>query len=79
LSEFDEVVLLDIYPARELPIAGITSAKMIDDLNHPCKKLIPKSLISEVIIESKASVFALLGAGDIGEEIQVLKSKSTVQ
>jgi hypothetical protein len=52
---------------------------MIDDLNHPCKKLIPKSLISEVIIESKASVFALLGAGDIGEEIQVLKSKSTVQ
>ena len=79
LSEFDEVVLLDIYPARELPIVGITSAKMIDDLNHPCKKLIPKSLISEVIIESKASVFALLGAGDIGEEIQVLKSKSTVQ
>jgi len=79
LSEFDEVVLTDIYPAREMPIEGITSARMIDDLKHPCKKLISKHQISKAIEESKASVFALLGAGDIGEEIQLLKSESLVE
>ena len=79
LSEFDEVVLLDIYPARELPIKGITSARMIDDLKHPCKKLIDKHLISNTIMESEAKIFALLGAGDIGDEIQLLKSESLVK
>ena len=74
LSKFDEVVLLDIYPARELPIKGISSSRMIDDLNHKCKKLINKNMISNSIMESQASVFTLLGAGDIGEEIQLLKS-----
>lgn len=79
LSEFDEVVLLDIYPARELPVAGITSARMIEDLDHPCKKLIDKSMVLKTVMESKASVFALLGAGDIGEEIQLLKSKLVIK
>ena len=76
LSQFDEVVLLDIYPARELPIEGITSARMIDDLNHFNKKLIDKTMIPKTITESEAKVFALLGAGDIGEEIQLLKSQN---
>ena len=76
LSQFDEVVLLDIYPARELPIEGITSARMIDDLNHFNKKLIDKTMISKTITESEAKVFALIGAGDIGEEIQLLKSQN---
>ena len=79
LSQFDEVVLLDIYPARELPIEGISSARMIDDLNHFNKKLIDKTMISKTITESEAKVFALIGAGDIGEEIQLLKSQNLVK
>ena len=79
LSKFDEVVLLDIYPARELPIEGINSAKMIDDLNHVNKKLIDKTMISKTITESESKVFALIGAGDIGDEIQLLKSENLVK
>ena len=45
LEEFDEVVLLDIYPAREEPIPGISSSRILEDLNHPNKKLIKKEEI----------------------------------
>jgi len=75
LSQFDEIVLLNIYPAREKPIEGISSQNMLNDLNHPNKKLIEKSKIAEAMEESDAQVFALLGAGDIGEQIQLLKAK----
>jgi len=66
---------LDIYPARELPIEGVSSERMLMDLKHECKKWIQKEQIADAIQASTASVFALLGAGDIGEEIQVLKSQ----
>jgi len=79
LTQFDEVVLLDIYPARELPIKGITSERLIDDLSHKNKKLIKKNEIAETINASQATVFALLGAGDIGEQIQLLKSEKVEQ
>jgi UDP-N-acetylmuramate--alanine ligase len=79
LAQFDEVVLLDIYPARELPIEGVTSERLIEDLNHGNKKLIKKDEIAETINASQAVVFALLGAGDIGEQIQLLKSEKLVQ
>jgi len=75
LAQFDEVVLLDIYPARELPIEGVSSERMLMDLKHECKKWIQKEQIADAVQASTASVFALLGAGDIGEEIQVLKSQ----
>ncbi len=75
LAQFDEVVLLDIYPARELPIEGVSSEKMLKDLKHECKRWIQKEQISDTIQASTASVFALLGAGDIGEEIQKLKTQ----
>jgi UDP-N-acetylmuramate--alanine ligase len=70
---------LDIFPARELPIKGITSERLIDDLSHENKKLIKKNEIAETINASQATVFALLGAGDIGEQIQLLKSEKVEQ
>ena len=73
LSEFDEVVLLDIYPARELPISGISAQVLLDKLNHSNKKLILKSAIKESIDNSNAGLFAFLGAGDIGLEVEKLK------
>jgi len=77
LSEFDEVVLLDIYPARELPISGISAQVLLDKLNHSNKKLIEKSAIKESIDESSARLFAFLGAGDIGLEVDKLKNQFT--
>ena len=77
LSEFDEVLLLDIYPARELPISGISAQVLLDELNHPNKKLIVKSAIKESIDRSNARLFAFLGAGDIGLEVEKLKNHFT--
>ena len=77
LSEFDEVVLLDIYPARELPITGISAQILLDKLNHSNKKLILKSAIKESIDNSNAGLFAFLGAGDIGLEVEKLKINFT--
>ena len=77
LSEFDEVVLLDIYPARELPISGISAQVLLDKLNHSNKKLILKSAIKETIDNSNAELFAFLGAGDIGLEVEKLKINFT--
>ena len=77
LSEFDEVILLDIYPARELPITGISAQILLDKLNHSNKKLILKSAIKETIDNSNAELFAFLGAGDIGLEVEKLKINFT--
>ena len=77
LSEFDEVLLLDIYPARELPISGISAQVLLDELNHSNKKLIIKSAIKESIDKSNAGLFAFLGAGDIGLEVEKLKNHFT--
>src|SRR5690606_2247850 len=43
LSQFDEIILLDIYPARELPMDGITSEWLLSKINNPNKKLVPKN------------------------------------
>ena len=73
LSQFDEIRLLDIYPARELPIDGINSAWVLDKIENPNKKLIGKKDISAEIEKSDARVVLTIGAGDIGEEIKLIK------
>ena len=78
LARFDEVLLLDIYPARELPIEGITSALLVDE-SHTATQLIDKHMLSEMIAKSTATVVAIMGAGDIAFEvpavIQTLKNQ----
>lgn len=49
LSKFDSVLLLDIYPARELPIDGVNSSWLLSKINNPNKNLIKKSeIVSEI-------------------------------
>ncbi|MFT6064306.1 MAG: UDP-N-acetylmuramate--alanine ligase [Polaribacter sp.] len=79
LSKFDEVLLLDIYPARELPIAGVTSDWLLSKVECKNKKLTKKNNLIKDIKNSSAKVVVMLGAGDIGETInevtnQLLKS-----
>ncbi|AUC82420.1 UDP-N-acetylmuramate--L-alanine ligase [Lacinutrix sp. Bg11-31] len=73
LSQFDEVLLLDIYPARELPIEGVTSQWLLSQIDNPKKELINKSEIIQKIKESKAKIILTIGAGDIGTEVIKIK------
>jgi UDP-N-acetylmuramate--alanine ligase len=81
LSKFDEVILLDIYPAREEPIPNVTSEWLLSKINNKQKKITEKKNIITDIKQSSAKVVAMLGAGDIGVLIndvtdQLLKLQS---
>ena len=73
LSKFDEILVLDIYPARELPIEGVHSKVLLDKIENSNKKLIQKSELIHEIKQSKAQVVLTIGAGDIGEEVKHIK------
>ena len=74
LSKFDELLLLDIYPARELPIEGVTSEWLLHKIKNSNKKLIQKSEIINEIKKSNAQIVLTIGAGDIGEEVKHIKN-----
>ena len=78
LSQFDEVLLLDIYPARELPIKGVTSKVLLDLINNKKKQLISKKDIVAKIHESEAQIVLTIGAGDIGEEVEKIKKELSI-
>jgi len=73
LSQFDEILLLDIYPARELPMEGITSSWLLSKIKNTNKKLISKTELISAILESKAKIIVTIGAGDIGELVPKIK------
>jgi len=73
LSQFDEVILLDIYPARELPIEGVNSNWLLEKITNNNKKLVAKSELISVILDSDAKVIVTIGAGDIGELVKPIK------
>jgi len=73
LSAFDEVLLLDIYPARELPMEGITSQWLMDKMTNNDKKLVIKNDLIPTILASDATVIVTIGAGDIGELVPTIK------
>ena len=73
LSQFDEILLLDIYPARELPMEGITSSWLLSKMDNNHKKLVTKNDLIPSILKSDATVIVTIGAGDIGELISSIK------
>jgi UDP-N-acetylmuramate--alanine ligase len=74
LSAFNEVILLDIYPARELPMEGITSQWLIDKMTNQNKKLVSKADLISTILASDAKIIVTIGAGDIGELVKPIKN-----
>ena len=74
LSQFDEVLLLDIYPARELPIVGVSSSWLLEKMNNVNKKLVSKTDLISSILMSDAKVIVSIGAGDIGELVPSIKT-----
>jgi UDP-N-acetylmuramate--alanine ligase len=65
LSLADEVVLLPIYPARELPIPGVVSEMLLEGIQAASKVCIPKNEVMEYLESSTPEVLVTLGAGDI--------------
>jgi UDP-N-acetylmuramate--alanine ligase len=78
LALFDEVILLDIYPAREIPIDGITSKWLLNKIDNKHKKLIHKSEIISEVKKTKADIILTIGAGDIGEEVKHIKKALSI-
>ena len=70
LSLCDEVVLLDIYPAREEPIPGVTSEIIYKDITAPNKVLIKCDELTEWISAHDFSVVVTFGAGNIDRLVQ---------
>ncbi|PXY43028.1 UDP-N-acetylmuramate--L-alanine ligase [Flavobacterium hydrophilum] len=73
LSAFDEVFLMDIYPARELPMEGITSEWLLGKMTNPNKKIVAKNDLLAQIKASDAPIIVTIGAGDIGEMVPSIK------
>ena len=65
LSLADSVILLDIYPARELPIPGVTSQIIFDRITCPDKVLIKKEDLTDTIKKRNFEILLTAGAGDI--------------
>ena len=80
LSLADEIILLDIYPARELPIEGVTSKLIYDNIaSGKTKSLCSKDELPEIIRNKDIEVLITLGAGDIDNMVpqiyNILKNK----
>jgi len=74
LSTLDEVILLEIYPARELPIEGVSSAMLIEKINHSRKSLIDKSDLIKHLVKNTPEVLLTLGAGDIDRLVEPIET-----
>ena len=79
LSAADRVLLLPIYPARELPIEGVTSQMLMEKITSPCE-IVEKSDLAQRIGELATDIVVTFGAGDIDRECekvsQILQGKS---
>lgn len=74
LSLADKLLLLDIYPAREKPIQGVTSQLIFDKVTNPSKQLISKEELLTFLADYPAEVILTMGAGDIAELITPIKN-----
>ena len=74
LAMADDLILLDIYPAREKPIEGITSQALLDkiDINNKC--LCPKESLLTTIADRKPELLVTMGAGNIDRFVEPLQT-----
>jgi UDP-N-acetylmuramate--alanine ligase len=73
LAIADELYLLDIYPARELPMEGVTSDWLLSKIQLDQKQVISKSDLLQVIDQKKPALLVTMGAGDIDLLLNDLK------
>jgi UDP-N-acetylmuramate--alanine ligase len=73
LELLDRLILLDIYPARELPIEGVTSAMIFKNVKITDKIMCTKEQLPEILAKSKIEILITLGAGDIDKLVEPIK------
>ena len=67
LSEADEVMLLPIYPARELPMPGVTSELILNEIKCDKKRMLAKEELVDTIKKGNFEILLTAGAGDIAD------------
>jgi UDP-N-acetylmuramate--alanine ligase len=72
LAQLDELILLEIYPAREAPIPGITGAWLLDQVPLSNKTLCTKEALVPLLRTRDVDILLALGAGDIDREVPVI-------
>ena len=77
LAALDEVILLPIYPARELPIQGVTSDWLLSLIDHSNKKIVSVEKLLERVKEFESGIFVTIGAGDIDRLVLPIKELLT--
>jgi UDP-N-acetylmuramate--alanine ligase len=73
LSEVSEVVLLPIYPARELPMEGVNSEMILERMTLKNKQVLSKEDMLDWVKETKPALLVMAGAGDIDVQVQQVK------
>lgn len=73
LSLADELFLMDIYPARELPIPGVDSDMIFKDVTSPSKYRVNKENLMKKLEETDIEILATVGAGDIDTFIEPIQ------
>ena len=80
LDLLDEAILVPLYPAREEPIAGISSEIILNQMKNPNRYLMEKNEAPEWLKNNETSVVITMGAGNIdsiaGQIVDVLKNKN---
>lgn len=81
LSTMDEVVLLPIYPARELPIAGVNSEMLLERITNPNKRIVEKAELVNYLASRKneGAVILTVGAGDIDRLVQPIAEQLKIE
>ena len=74
LDMADEVILLPIYPARELPVEGVSSGMVVNMMHSAAKSLLSKEALLEKIKREKPVLLITAGAGDIDMLVEPLKN-----
>ena len=77
LSLLDQVILLDIYPAREEPIPGVSSDILLEKIKLKERFLVAKESLPEFLLNQNPQVLLTLGAGDIDQLVEPIRKKLT--
>jgi UDP-N-acetylmuramate--alanine ligase len=73
LSLLDRLILLDIYPARELPIEGVTSEIIFRNVHIKEKLMCRKEQLIDTLLKTNIEILVTLGAGDIDNYVEPIK------
>lgn len=77
LALADELLLMEIYPARELPIEGVTSSWLLDKVDLADKRVVQVDELLDIIRQEKPELLVTIGAGDIDRLVKPLKKLLT--